>query len=283
MSVLNFSWACHRGREPSNLFNSLKVNVKSKLKTVLIVGSAPDALRVSGWDTSFFAHRVVINNAWQVCDTWDCLIYPEDFPSDRHPPAEQTRGKQRITAAEFVPVQNHFGGFVYAGGTMAFTAGYWALGALKPDVMAYVGCDMIYESRPGQTTHFYGQGVADPLRQDVTLQSLEAKSVRLMALAQRQGCAVVNLSEQASSRLLFPKVTLPALKACASQADLGEAADLALDPQAIDQALRAEAQLAYMVPSGRYWEVAGGFDADKLRDIDHLWLAAAQRKALIAA
>jgi hypothetical protein len=166
---------------------------------------------------------------------------------------------------------------------MAFTAGYWALGALKPDVMAYVGCDMIYESRPGQTTHFYGQGVADPLRQDVTLQSLEAKSVRLMALAQQQGCAVVNLSEQASSRLLFPKVTLPALKACASQADLGEAADLALDPQAIDQALRAEAQLAYMVPSGRYWEVAGGFDADKLRDIDHLWLAAAQHKALIAA
>ena len=257
--------------------------MKPKLKIVLIVGSAPDARRVSGWDTSCFAHRVVINNAWQVCETWDHLIYPEDFPADRRPLANQTRGKQLITAAEFVPVQNRFGGFVYAGGTMAFTTGYWALGALQPDVMAYVGCDMVYESRPGQATHFYGQGTADPLRQDVTLQSLEAKSVRFMALAQQQACAVVNLSEQASSRLLFPRVSLPALQACASQAELLEAADLALDPQAIEAALQAEAQLAYMVPSGRYWEVAGGFDAHKLREIDHLWLAAAERKALVAA
>lgn len=251
----------------------------SELKIVLIVGSAPDALRVSGWDTTCFAHRVVINNAWQVCETWDHLIYPEDFPADRHPRVGQTRGKQLITAAEFVPVQNRYGGFVYAGGTMSFTAGYWVLGALQPDVMAYVGCDMIYESLPGQATHFYGQGTADPLRQDITLQSLEAKSVRLMALAQRQGCAVVNLSEQASSRLLFPRVSLPNLQACISQADLIEAAD----PQAIDEALRAEAHLAYMVPSGRYWEEARGFDAHKLRGIDHLWLAAAERKALIAA
>lgn len=94
---------------------------------------------------------------------------------------------------------------------------------------------------------------------------------------------MVNLSEQAKSRLLFPRVCLPALQACATQADLLEAADWALDPQAIDEALRAEAQLAYMVPSGRYWEVAGGFDAHKLREIDHLWLAAAERKALVVA
>lgn len=250
---------------------------------VLIVGSAPDARRVSGWDVSCFAHRVVINNAWQVCETWDHLIYPEDFPADRHPLADQTAGRQLITAAEFVPVQNRFGGFVYAGGTMSFTAGYWALGALKPDVIAYVGCDMIYDARPGQTTHFYGQGVADPLRQDVTLQSLEAKSVRFMAMAQQQGCAVVNLSEQATSRLLFPRINLPTLSACVSQADLDEAAALALDAQAIDDALWAEAQLGYMVPSGRYWEVASDLDAHKLRDIDRLWLAAAQHKALMAA
>jgi hypothetical protein len=125
--------------------------------------------------------------------------------------------------------------------------------------------------------------VADPLRQDVTLQSLEAKSVRFMAMAQQQGCAVVNLSEQATSRLLFPRINLPTLSACVSQADLGEAAALALDAQAIDDALWAEAQLGYMVPSGRYWEVASDLDAHKLRDIDRLWLAAAQHKALMAA
>jgi hypothetical protein len=261
----------------------LKAKVKSKFKTVLIVGSAPDARRVSGWDTSCFAHRVVINNAWQVCETWDYFIYPEDFPADRHPPEAQTRGKQRVTAAEFVPEQNRFGGFVYAGGTMAFTAGYWALGALQPDLIAYVGCDMVYESRAGQGTHFYGQGAADPLRSDVTLQSLEAKSIRLMALAQRQGCAVVNLSEQLTSRLLFPRASLSSLKACASEAALLAPAALALDPQAIDLALRAEAHLAYMVPSGRYWEVASGFDAHALRGVDDLWLAACQSNALMAA
>ena len=124
--------------------------MKSKLKIVLVVGSAPDARRVSGWDTSCFAHRVVINNAWQVCETWDHLIYPEDFPANRHPLANQTSGKQLITAHEFVPEQNRFGGFVYAGGTMAFTAGYWVLGALQPDVIAYVGCDMVYDSRMGR-------------------------------------------------------------------------------------------------------------------------------------
>ncbi|MDH4393873.1 MAG: hypothetical protein QE285_20910 [Aquabacterium sp.] len=259
----------------------MKVNVKSDLKFVLIVGSAPDALRVSGWNTSIFAHRVVINNAWRVCDTWNCLIYPEDFPPDRHPPLDQTRGKQLITAKEFVSIQNQYGGFVYAGGTMAFTAGYWALGALQPDVIAYIGCDMIYEPRAGQATHFYGQGRADPLRQDVTLQSLEAKSVRLWALAQRQGCSVVNLSDQATSRLLFPRVSWPELEAMAAGLDPGVTNGIELDQLSVDQALLAEAELGYRVPSGRYWEIASGFNKTKLRDIDNLWLAASQAKVLV--
>jgi len=259
----------------------LKANVKSNSKIVLIVGSAPDALRVSDWDTSIFAHRVVINNAWQVCDTWDCLIYPEDFPQDRHPPVNQTVGRQMIDANEFVPAQNHFGGVVYAGGTMAFTAGYWALGALKPDVIAYVGCDMIYDSRAGQITHFYGQGRADPLRPDVTLQSLEAKSARLWALAQRQGCSVVNLSDQLTSRLLFPRVSWQKLNVTGIDLGTDVSGGFELDQSAADEALLAEAELGYSVPSGRYWEAASGFDKTKLSHIDNLWLAAWQAKAMV--
>ncbi len=57
---------------------------------------------------------------------------------------------------------------------------------------------------PGQT-HFYGTGSADPLRPDITLQSLEAKSARLMILAAMEGCAMVNLST-GPSRLVFPRV-----------------------------------------------------------------------------
>ncbi|WP_370645644.1 hypothetical protein [Ruegeria sp. Ofav3-42] len=87
---------------------------------------------------------------------------------------------------------------------MAFTAGYWALSALHPAVLAFFGCDMIYP-RSGQT-HFYGNGSADPLRKDVTLRSLEAKSARLALFGAAQNCHVVRLS-QGDSRLVYPSVT----------------------------------------------------------------------------
>ena len=136
--------------------------MSTALNKVLIVGSAPDAVKTAHWDTSCFSHTVVINNAWKACPSWSCLIYPEDFPIDRHPSAKDMNGKRMVTAEEFVPDQNEFGGFVYAGGTMSFTAGYWSLGALKPDVIAYIGCDMVYETKPGQATHLDGAARPTP-------------------------------------------------------------------------------------------------------------------------
>lgn len=257
--------------------------MKTDLKMVLVVGSAPDALRASAWDTSCFAHRVVINNAWRACPSWDCWIYPEDFPLARHPLAAQTQGKQLVTAQAFVPVQNRYGGFVYAGGTMAFTAGYWALGDLKPDVLAFLGCDMVYADPARQATHFYGHGTADPLRQDVTLQSLEAKSQRLWALARRQGCAVVNLSDQSSSRLLYPRLAWSELQTMSASDVHQWAAHQGLDEQAVDRALAAEAELAYMVPNGRYWEVASTLNKNRLSQIDQLWLNTLPSRALASA
>jgi hypothetical protein len=249
-------------------------HMHTALKKVLIVGSAPDATRTADWDTSCLSHTIVINNAWMACPSWSCWIYPEDFPSDRHPSAEGLQGKKVVTAQEFVPVQNEFGGFVYAGGTMSFTAGYWALGALKPDVIAYIGCDMVYEAKPGQTTHFYGMGTADPLRSDVTLQSLEAKSLRFQALAHKNGCAVVNLSELESSRLCFPRLSFTALNGMTEPPRFE-----AQQPSVVQTALRAEADLGYWVESGRYWEEHDQFDGQKLRDIDALWMATAPDEA----
>jgi hypothetical protein len=245
------------------------------LNKVLIVGSAPDAVIAAEWDTSCFTHTIVINNAWKACPSWNCLIYPEDFPLNRHPSAGDLCGKRVVTAEQFVPVQNQFGGFVYAGGTMSFTAGYWALGALKPDVIAYIGCDMVYDAKPGQSTHFYGSGTADPLRADVTLQSLEAKSLRLLALARRQGCAVVNLSELESSRLCFPRLAFKDL------ASMTQKPNHPTQPATFVQtALRAEADVGYWVESGRYWEEHDQFDRQTLRDIDSLWLATAPEMPL---
>ncbi len=60
--------------------------MSSSLNVVLIVGSAPDALKIKDQDLSSFSSCVVINNAWQLTKDWDYLIYPEDFPDKHLPP-----------------------------------------------------------------------------------------------------------------------------------------------------------------------------------------------------
>lgn len=227
---------------------------------VIIMGSGPGVLRAQGWQKETGQTLVAINNAWRVRPDWDWLVHPEDFPEDRRP-ADLAPGQRIATADDYVPVQNRFGGFVYAGGTMAFTAAYWALGALRPQVIAMIGCDMVYP-RTGHT-HFYGTGEADPLRDDITLRSLEAKSARLMAIASREGCAMVNLSDARESRLLYPRAQRSGLSSCRP---------IRFDDEAIDAALAAETAAGYRVPSGRYWEEAGRFDPAVIDGIDSLWL-----------
>ncbi len=232
------------------------------MSIALMLGSAPNALDARQWPRAPFDHIVAINNAWRIRDDWDDLCCPWDFPQDRRPsPATHQR---LILQEDFVPTQNLYGGFVYAGGTMAFTTAYWMLAALKPKVLSVLGCDMHYPAS-GQT-HFYGTGTADPLRPDITLRSLEAKSARLMVLAALQGCAMVNLST-GPSRLVFPRAT---------RADLPQTRPSAFDAALARAALAREATLAYQVPSGRYWEEAERFDTAELDSLDQMWLAAAQ-------
>ena len=228
--------------------------------TVVILGSGPGVIQARDWARTPFQAILAINNAWQVRADWDYLIHPEDFPIDRRPHSCRN-GQKVICAHDYVPIQNEFGGFVYAGGTMAFTAAYWALGALKPRVIAMIGCDMVYPQNG--PTHFYGTGSADPLRQDVTLRSLEAKSARLWALAACSGCAMVNLSDAPTSRLVYPRQNYSSLNSVEMTV---------FDRTKIDCALRAESETGYIVPSGRYWEVADQFDAQLIDRIDQLWL-----------
>ena len=231
------------------------------MTTVLMLGSAPMVAQAAGWPRVPFDKVVAINNAWRVRPDWDAAVFPWDFPEDRRPGAGPSQSL--VTEEVFVPAQNAFGGFVYAGATMAFTTSYWALHALRPTVIAVFGCDMQYAAT-GQT-HFYGTGAPDPLRKDITLRSLEAKSARLMVLAAMQGCAMVNLST-GPSRLIFPRVT---------QAAAAHARPRAFCPDHAAVALSAEAALGYMVPSGRYWEAAARFDPHELDRLDALWLRAA--------
>ncbi|SMY06208.1 hypothetical protein [Flavimaricola marinus] len=230
------------------------------MSIVLLLGSGPNVVACRDWLRDDFDHIVSINNAWAVRPDWDFLIHPDDFPPDRQPSTIQTH-QMVVTSKDYVPAQNDFGGFVYAGGTMAFTAAYWALHALRPTVIACLGCDMVYPK--DEQTHFYGKGEPDPLRVDVTLRSLEAKSARVMALAARQGCAMVNLSRD-ESRLVYPRSSPDRLR------DMTPGTQLA---DAVDAALTAEADAGYMVPSGKYWKEEDRFDTDVIDRIDRLWLS----------
>ena len=217
-------------------------------------------VRCTGWDLSGFSAVVAINNAWAVRPDWTHCIHPDDFAEERRP--HPCAGQTVIRSEDYIPSQNRFGGVVYAGATMAFTASYWALDALKPRAIAYLGCDMMYD-QPGNT-HFYGSGAADPLRSDPTLQSLEAKARRLQALAAREGCVLANLSD-APSRLPYPRATA---------AGLADVVACPGDDASVAAALKREADCAMVVPSGRYWEEPDRIDPARLAEIDADWLAA---------
>lgn len=221
------------------------------------------AIDCQTWPRNPFTDIVAINNSWRVRPDWDYLIHPDDLPADKLPP-HVSDAQHIITSEDYVPEQNSFGGFVYAGGTMAFTAGYWALAALKPDIMAFFGCDMVYPA--SGNTHFYGTGQPDPLRVDISLRNLEAKSARLMLMAAQVGCQCLNLST-GDSRLVFPTAQPGALP------DLAQTKP-PLDLAGMDAASRREDQLAYFVPSGRYWTQEDQFDPDKIDALDQLWLDA---------
>ena len=231
------------------------------MTVVTILGSGPNVIRAQAWPKAALGHVLVINNAWRVRPDWDSLIHPEDFPQDRWPEGVGM-GQSVVTAQDYIPANNAYGGVVYAGGTMAFTAAYWALWYHRPRVLAVMGCDMVYPV--AVNTHFYGTGTADPLRPDMTLQSLEAKSARILLLAARQGCAVVNLSTD-PSRLLFPR---------AQVAGLSRLRPLLIDEAAVRLALQAEQDLGARVPSGRYWKEGRGIAPAALARVDQLWLQA---------
>ena len=238
-------------------------NTSDAPRRILIIGSAPNSVEATDWPRKLFDRIVVINNAWRIRDDWDDLIYPYDFAIENIPPQIEPH-QQIIDENAFVPVQSDYGGFVYAGATMAYTAGYWVLGHYKPAQIAFMGCDMHYPDTGD--THFYGTGTPDPLRDDITLTSLEASSARLYSLAAKQGCQLFNLSD-GISRLIFPRMSIAALASGDAEVPM-----YAIDADQIEIALNREAELDYYVPSGRYWEDISQFDKDALIDLDSLWM-----------
>ncbi len=232
-----------------------------KIENVLILGSAPNALTARDWPLRYFNSLVVINNAWKIRSDWTHNIFPTDFPKEKRP--KPTEEQSLISAVEYVPIQNTYGGFVYAGGTMAITAAYWSLAKFKPKNLYFFGCDMIYDSGK---THFYGQGTPDPLRKDISLRSLEAKSTRFECFASIEGACVYNLSQEKKSRLVFQRKNFLDVKVSNS------ALPRAVNKKKFYQALQIEKELNYFIPDGKYWKHEDKFDEKKIDRLDKLWL-----------
>ena len=165
-----------------------------------------------------------------------------------------------------MPAQNHFGGFVYAGGTMAYTTAYWALKEYAPAEICFIGCDMHYPETGA--THFYGTGAPDPLREDISLTSLEGSSARFLCLAARQNCVVFNLSNS-PSRLIFPRKS-PHKSHSSTPLPV-------IDTEMVEDCLQTEHRLGYFVADGRYWLAADEFNKSELEQLNKKWLMAARQ------
>ena len=243
------------------------------MKTVLILGSAPNAVNATQFDLDKVDALVALNNAWSIRPDWTHAIYPEDFPHARRPAPND--GQCIITYEDFVPANNSYGGIIYAGATMAFTSAYWALHILKPHTLLFYGCDMVYD-QPGGKSHFYGNGAADPLRDDPTLQSLEAKANRLMALAAQDGCACVNLSDLPMSSLTFPRLDALLLETLfiTDHQRLLLQINQRIDETSFNKAMALEEEAALFHAAGDYWNSGLDIDAQLLAEIDTLWLKA---------
>ena len=229
---------------------------------VLVIGSAPDSVQANSWDMSVFDKVIAINNAWRVTNQWDELIFPHDFAEDKKP-TQLLKHQKFVTEDQFVSAQNLFGGFVYAGATMAFTAGYWSLAHHQPSKLCFLGCNMHYNHNG--PTHFYGQGRPDPLRDDITLTSLEACSYRMLILAKMQGCDILSLSS-GKTNLQVPQTTFNEF--------LDFRPTFVISETKVGQALKHEKSLNYYVDDGRYWVKEKSFCRDELRKIDQIWIEA---------
>lgn len=232
-----------------------------KDENILILGSAPDAILSRDWSLDQFSSIVAINNAWKIHSNWTHNIFPSDFPIKNQP--KPNLDQYLVSANEYVPAQNSFGGFVYAGGTMAITAAYWALAVLKPKNLFFLGCDMIYGSGK---THFYGTGTPDPLRKDISLRSLEAKSARFECFASSMGSKVFNLSEEKKSRLIFRRKHITELSTAVN--DIPRE----INSKKFNQALTKENKLNYFIPDGKYWKHEYKFDTLQIDELDKIWL-----------
>lgn len=171
-------------------------------KTVVVVGSAPTApsvARLLGKQTFV----VGLNNSWRALPRYDAFVYADDLPPESKPGPEDVARKGR-SAPQYYPAMEASGGILFCGASTGFAAGYWVAHTMPFSQVSYFAADMTYSNRQ---SHFYGKGSPDPLRKDLSLQDLPAKSLRLYYFGLTRGSLFLNASAEPETRLAFPRVT----------------------------------------------------------------------------
>lgn len=170
------------------------------VKNVVILGSGPAAPSL---DSLLAEDTIVValNNAHMACRRVDFSLYADDLPPAQRHPQTAVIGR---SSPHYSPALQHFGGILHCGSTMAFNAGYWALFNLPFAQISYFACDLHY---PQGRSHFYGNGRPDPLRRDVSLQSLPALALRLFFFGLQHQVLFLNASAEPETRLRLPRVT----------------------------------------------------------------------------
>jgi hypothetical protein len=220
------------------------------LKKAVILGSAPSAPELEnlvGADTIVIA----LNNAHRAVSHVDFVVYSDDLPDAHKHPRTAVIGR---SSPQYSPALQRFGGVLHCGGTMVFNAAYWAIAELPYSQISFFACDMIYE---GLHSHFYGNGRPDPLRRDVTLQNLQARSLRLFFFGLCHQVLFLNASAEPSSRLRLPRpgsgLSLRQLLPIDRGTEL-EALRRRLQPLA-DRALAREAAAPFDALRHDYWAI----------------------------
>lgn len=153
---------------------------------VLIVGSGHNAPLCRHWDKQNF-NVIAVNNAWRVWDEYlppakrfDVCVMAGDMPAAFYPrdlreeeitisavktsvkPSDfgLNRENTKLSRQPFSynSVVNYYGGFQKLGYSVVLNSSYWCLYHLKPKVIGYIGCDMVYDKNAQGHTAFYGIG-----------------------------------------------------------------------------------------------------------------------------
>jgi hypothetical protein len=260
-----------RRRTPFDAAGRRTWQALTRRRLVLVAGSAPEVASLHDQALEGLT-TVAINNAWRIREDFDYVIFPRNLPEENRPP--DSYGTNIVREINYRKHVAAAGGLLFCGSTMAFNAGYWAVQYLKPAMIGFFASDMIYDD--GET-HFYGKGAADPLRDNLTLRSLEAKSARLFAFAFAAGTIAANFSARPRSRLVFPRLPLATTAEPAALKQLASVLRRTPEGRELIEAARSAARLEVTPPfdvdPNDYWSLVGDQTAiDYLDEVDRNWL-----------